>query len=728
MLCASAVWVPSGARAQEADPELEALIPDGAIADAEGWATGADPGSVSEDAADTPIDETGYTLAWPDDERLAIDIEPVAPDPALAEWLDPSGPEIAADLRSADMESDFAGRESDLIGTALSDRITLAYPETFARFGQFENFTTRFLALSTLESLADDDDTLAQVVNRARADQDVLARLLTVYGFYDADIRRELAGRGPGAGKEPAQGTDATDAPSPVDDGSYARFRFVLEPGPRYRLTAIDLGSLGATGTDCAMLRRSFAVEVGDPIDLDAITFERIDLQYALAQNGYPFAEVAEPQLTIDHAVDGGTLSMPVAPGGRYRFGTVTSTDPDFLSGRHLAQIARFESGDTYRGSDVEDLREAILQTGLASTLTVRPRAVVPPTDGEPGTVAIDVDITPAPLRTIAGAIGYGTGQGFRLAASWEHRNFFPPEGMLRLRGIAGTQEQLIGATFRRNNFTGRDRVLTLDLFANTIDRDAYEARTISAIARYERLSTLIFQKRFVWAAGLELVASQEREGALDGNLGPRETYFVVAAPGRIGFDESDDLLDPRRGWRASLLLSPEFSRNNSTGSQGVYARAILDGSFYQPLTDRITGAGRVRFGTITGLGLSDIAPSRRLYAGGGGSVRGYGYQQIGPKDTIGDPTGGRSLTEFALEARVRTGLFDGALSVVPFIDAGAVDTTTTPRFSDLQFGAGVGIRYHTNFGPLRVDLATPINPRPGDGPVAVYVSLGQAF
>ncbi|MFM6854056.1 MAG: BamA/TamA family outer membrane protein, partial [Sphingopyxis sp.] len=120
----------------------------------------------------------------------------------------------------------------------------------------------------------------------------------------------------------------------------------------------------------------------------------------------------------------------------------------------------------------------------------------------------------------------------------------------------------------------------------------------------------------------------------------------------------------------------------------------------------------------------SAIAPSRRYYAGGGGSVRGFGYQAIGPLDAQGDPTGGKSLLELAAEARIRFGTF----SIVPFVDAGNVSDGSMPGLDDLRVGAGVGVRYHSNFGPIRVDVGTPINRRAGDSLVGVYVSLGQAF
>lgn len=151
--------------------------------------------------------------------------------------------------------------------------------------------------------------------------------------------------------------------------------------------------------------------------------------------------------------------------------------------------------------------------------------------------------------------------------------------------------------------------------------------------------------------------------------------------------------------------------------------------------------AGRARFGSIFGIERDELAPSRRFYAGGGGSVRGYGFQQLGPKVTVPNPKfnpekpdknpatiavpiGGRSLTEFALEGRYRFGDY----GVVAFVDAGSVSEKETPGLSGLRLGAGVGGRLYTNFGPLRVDVATPIGRREGEPWVALYVSIGQAF
>jgi translocation and assembly module TamA len=414
---------------------------------------------------------------------------------------------------------------------------------------------------------------------------------------------------------------------------------------------------------------------------------------------------------------------LPVSHGGKYRFGVITSDLPKFLSSKHLQRIARFKPGEIYKRSDEMDLRKAIIATGLVSTVTVTPRATQPPVGKEPGIVDMDIGLTKAPLRTISGALGYGTGEGFRAEASWEHRNLFPPEGSLRVRGVVGTREQLAGVTFRRNNFLGRDRVLTFDTYATTIKRDAYDARTVSVAGSYERISTMLYQKSLTWSAGFEILATDEKApNTTDGRL----TYFIGALPVSVGLDFSNDLLDPSKGFRVSARFSPEISVQS--GQKSTYVRAQVDASGYFPVSDKIVIAGRAKVASIVGAPVDNIALSRRIYAGGGGSVRGYSYQGIGPRNSDNDPTGGASAVELSLEARVRTGMFGGALSIVPFVDAGAVGRDSMPGIQGMQFGAGIGVRYHTTFGPIRIDVATPINRRKGDPPVGVYVGLGQAF
>jgi translocation and assembly module TamA len=365
----------------------------------------------------------------------------------------------------------------------------------------------------------------------------------------------------------------------------------------------------------------------------------------------------------------------------------------------------------------VEDLRQALVATGLISSVTLRPVA-----RPESDLVDLAVQLEPAPMRTIAGEAGYGTGEGVRAELSWQHRNLLPPEGAVTFRGVIGTREQLVSAVLRRNNFQRRDQVLNAQVAIAHTDRPAYNARTFVLAGGIERQSNIIWQKAWTWSVGAELTATDERDVDLASGMTRRRTFFIGALPAYLGYDGSNDLLDPTRGFRLAARFSPEASLESGSF---FYARAQLDGSFYQPVSETVTLAGRTRLGTIFGASRDRIAPSRRFYAGGGGSVRGYGFQALGPRDPVfDDPIGGRSLAEFAIEARVRVGDF----GIVPFVDGGNISTSPWPRFDNLRFGAGIGARYHTRFGPIRVDVATPINPQPGDPRIAVYVSLGQAF
>ncbi|SCX96891.1 autotransporter secretion outer membrane protein TamA [Novosphingobium aromaticivorans] len=712
------------AQSMQADQELEDLIPDSAVQNPDGWAldtdaarTGAPPASVIEEVeADAPMpDLPGMTIPWPDGSDLPP-IEPLSPDPDIdvAEQATDAAVNALPGQEEADAPANVRLADADV--RRVGKQVELAFPVGAEAIADQGAITERFAGLSSLKSFDDDEDNLAQIVRRARTDRELLAEIMRVHGYYDAQIYQSLGGLG-----DAAEG----DGSAPIDVEKVV-VRYDIQPGPQYHFGKLAFGDLAASGPDYDLLRGAFELKTGDAINSDKVAAEREDLRTALGENGYAFAKVGDPDLLIDHERREGDLTLPVTPGGVYRFGRIVSSREKFLSSHHLQRIARFDPGERFKRSEVDDLRQAILATGLVSSVTVEARKTAEPADGQPGDVDIDVALTPAPVRTIAGLVGYSSGEGFRVEAQWEHRNFFPPEGMLRLRGVAGTQEQLAGVTFRRNNFLTRDLVLNADLYARNQKSDAYQARTLSLTAGIERQTTLLFQKPWVFSAGLEAVATSERDAAAILAGEPRKTYFVGALPMRAAYDGSDSLLDPTRGFRVGLRLSPELSVQD--GVKSTYGKVQLDASYYQPFGESVVMAGRVRLGTITGTDIENIAPSRRFYAGGGGSVRGYGYQQIGPRDTLGEPSGGRALTEFSLEARVKTGLFGGAVSVVPFVDAGAVDTSTTPKFDDLKIGVGVGLRYQTNFGPIRIDVGTPLNPSKGDSRIGVYVALGQAF
>ncbi|WP_298301651.1 autotransporter assembly complex family protein [uncultured Erythrobacter sp.] len=694
---------------------LDDLIPQSAAENPDDWAAGRSDDGPEEDLAEPESIkvelDASYELGNPFDIEGALNELGIAEPEKLT--ADPDLPSFA------DIDSPTLVDLPDLAEFDLSDQLVLAFPAEAGRFPEEAEFIARFRALSAIEALGSEEDTVPQLAARARTDADLLNAMLRNYGYYNGEVIRQLSGGRRGFSDEAeSNGEPAVDRDPKV--------RFDVLPGPRYTFGAVDLGILDALPeSERAPLLEAFGISSGDPIYADRIVSGGSRLRFALGQNGYPFGEVGAPDLLIDHSREEGDLTLPVDPGGRFVFGDVTSDDPEFLSGRHLGRIARFDAGDLYQTGMQADLRRAILATGLVSSVAITPRAVTPPEGEEPGEVALDVEIERAPLRTISGAIGFGTQDGFKLEGAWEHRNLFPPEGALRLRGIIGTREQLASVTFRRSNFRARDQILTFDAFASAIETEAVDARTVALRGSFERVSNLLFQKPLSWQLGAEVLYTDERNRVTDGVELPRQEFLIGGLFGRATLDGSDDLLDPRSGYRLTLFAEPEVSR--TLGEVSTYLRARADASYYQPLGN-IVFAARFAVATVVGADLDDIAPSRRLYSGGGGSVRGFAFQAIGPRNEFDEPEGGRSLLEAAVEARIPTGLFDGAIEVVPFFDLGSISSEARPDFDVVRVGAGVGARYKTSFGPIRVDVGVPVNPTEFDAPVVVYVSLGQAF
>ena len=227
------------------------------------------------------------------------------------------------------------------------------------------------------------------------------------------------------------------------------------------------------------------------------------------------------------------------------------------------------------------------------------------------------------------------------------------------------------------------------------------------------------FSDTFAVQAGLEVETGQSSDalGRLD--------YTLVGTPVAVTYDSTDSLLDPTEGVRASASVAPYPS---FFGSDPGIVITKGQASTYYALDEeaRYVLAGRIGFGSIVGADLAEIPANRRFFAGGGGSVRGLEYRTLGPKSPFGDPIGGRSLLEGSVEARIKV---TDTIGIVPFVDAGTAFEGSLPDFDErIRVSAGLGLRYYTGIGPIRLDVAFPVTREKGDSPAAVYISLGQAF
>lgn len=698
-MASGAVIVPAPVWAQAQDPEdaetAGPIIPDDQF---EAQLPSLDP------ALTQPLEPIETFEGPPPAEGDPVEVVPDAaiPDPALTEPLPP--------LSTFDVTTPEATAEAD-----DADPAPVRYSLVVEGLSEV-GLESEFRDLSALEQADGEASNGAMVAARAREDEALAIRLLRSEGYYD--------------------GTALAVVEQVPEQAGQLRVVLTAAAGQRY-----DFGAITVTGPETVppgLPRSELPLESGEPIVAATVEGAEANLLLRLPEQGYPFTEIGPRDVLLDPATGLGDYTLPVDPGPRARFGGYRTEGDLAFDAEHVGVIARFERGELYDSRMVDDLREAMVATNLFSSVSAEP--VLTGETAPDGTEYVDILVRQdaGPPRSLTATAGFSTGQGFRLEGAWEHRNLFPPEGALRVAGVLGTKEQSVGATFRRSNAGKRDRTVLLTLEAGRRDYPAFEGYTALLSGRIARESTPIWQKRWTWAYGAELIATNEtrfRRPAFDQ---PSDTYFIGGLVGQLGYDTSDDLLNPTSGFRILGRTNPEVSLHNGTNP---YIRNLMEGSAYYPMSEDLVIAGRARFGSIFGIDRANLAPSRRFYAGGGGSVRGFGFQELGPRSvvpnpdfdpekpdkepaTLSFPIGGRSLNEFAIEGRYRFGNY----GAVAFVDAGQVYESQYPQLSDMRFGVGIGARVYTNFGPLRVDVATPIDRQPGESRISVYISIGQAF
>ena len=253
---------------------------------------------------------------------------------------------------------------------------------------------------------------------------------------------------------------------------------------------------------------------------------------------------------------------------------------------------------------------------------------------------------------------------------------------------------------------------------------DAYARRGLRVGAGIERRLSPY------WWVG---VGASSDSGTLTEDDRTNEPYSFVGPHLRIVRDSRNNKINPKRGSVLEINSKPIFGYYDGfftalgTEVEGMFYYApFRKGPRQGVIDDKLVLAARVRGGSMAGAEMNNLPSTLRYYAGGAGSVRGYSYQAIGPKDSDGEPRGGRSFHDVSLEARFRV---TENIGIVPFIDGGMVYEGETPSLlKDFQWGAGIGLRYYTPIGPVRLDVAVPLDKKSDDRGYQVYISIGQSF
>lgn len=505
-----------------------------------------------------------------------------------------------------------------------------------------------------------------------------------------------------------------------VSEADPPRPLVTIDPGPRFLLAepAVDWKAPAPTALTQAEALKALQLSPGRPGRAADILAAEGRVVAAVQKRGYADAEAEARDVVVDHAdrsvrptfrIVSGRLvrleGLAIKPGSR--------TNPAWV--RHLAPWA---AGDPYDPDDVAELERRLLDAGIYDSVTV---ALAPLEEISPsGLRPVVVALSERKPRTIEGGASYSTSEGIGVNARWTHYNLLSRADTGALYGQVSDRDSRVGVDLSLPHWLRPQQTLKTGAAIYKVETDAYDER--GAVVRAD--VTRRYGRTSYVTVGASVGASRTDEVRTRELTTLGRDLVTLATLGDVLLDRSDDPLSPTAGWRLSARLEPTLILGDTNLP---YLRAVAQGTYYQRLDKaaRTVIAGRLRLGRIVNGTVDQIPASQRFYAGGGGSVRGFPYQAVGPRLADNTPKGGVFLAESSLE--VRRDITDTWGAAV-FVDAGTVGSSGAVDFGDLAVGAGVGVRYDLGLIPIRIDVATPVARRRGEPLFQVYVSIGQSF
>ena len=539
----------------------------------------------------------------------------------------------------------------------------------------------------------DEPQSSALLLRRGRDDEPRLAGVLRAFGFVQARVRA-LA--------------------EPAARGRVPVLAFAIQPGPRFALGEVTVLARTPEGERLPVTPRTIGLTPGRPYRADEADEAGRALVRLLGEEGRPRARLEALDLTADHAARTVRAELRAEAGPLAAFGVVLLHGPEGapteVDQTYLRGLIPWQEGEPYRASLVERAREALFATGLFAR-------VEPDTSAEiqDGRLDVAFTLTPRLERTVRLGASYTGDFGAGGSARWEHRNILGAGERLAVTLRGDQLRRGAELEFRKPRVLGQDQDLVARLDSTRERSDAYTNSATDLSALLDRQ----FGGGLGASAGVGYRYSHQHDATLDTTDASGFTYLPLS----LRLDTRDSVLDPTRGFAITAAGAPFW---DTLGSDTRFWRTRVSLGAVASPTRRLALGLRGAWGAIQGADFDEVPADLRLYAGGSGSVRGYAYQRAGEMD--GDtPLGGLSVLECSVEARLR---LEGDWGAVAFLDGGSAYRDATPDMEqDFFWGAGVGLRYFTGFGPLRLDVAVPLNRRQGvDDAFQVYAGIGQTF
>lgn len=538
--------------------------------------------------------------------------------------------------------------------------------------------------------------TLSLLDHRARTDIPEMTQALRSMGYYACDVRVKI--------------TDASQPPQVL---------FQVVPGPVYQLKSVTMAEVTEIPEAHVPVKMPSPEDLGLRLNTPARARVIIDagakLTHSLKKQGFPFATIRDHKVVVDHATQTVTVTYMLDAGKRANFGRTTVSGLHSVKESYVNDLLAWHEGDLFSADLLTQTEKKLVETRLFSLVQFKPAATL----DEAGRLPIALELKERMHRTISAGASYHTDEGPGAKVSWEHRNLLHGGELLKIEGAVSGFGFSGEGVFKKPRFFRNDQTLSITSRLARDDTNAFVSENMDSAVLVERE----IRKGMRFGMGPAFRISKVDPAA---EQGKGEEEFVLASfRFFFNWDTTDNLLDPAKGGRLEVQFAPYI---NTGDIEASFTRGRVSYSRYIKLSEKpnLLLAGRTAFGTINGTDRDSVPADLRLYEGGGGFVRGYAFQLVGP--LVGDaPIGGKSSVEVNMELRAK---ITDTIGAVAFVDGGSVYKSSFPNFETaMRWGGGTGLRYFTPIGPLRIDFAVPINPRENvDDPFQIYLSIGQAF
>ncbi|EAQ01767.1 outer membrane protein, OMP85 family protein [Pseudooceanicola batsensis HTCC2597] len=554
-------------------------------------------------------------------------------------------------------------------------------------------------AASLTQSAIDEGRTEPQdLIAAAQADYRRVLAALYEEGYFSAEVHVRV------------DGTEAA-ALSPLrPPARVGTVEISVTPGPVFTFGRAEVAPLPATATPL----EGFAP--GRPAGTEIMRDAAEDGVGDWRQAGHAKARVSDQSIVADHASNRVDARFRITPGPRLTFAPARLAPESFDSAvrpERIRAIAGVPEGEIYDPDEIDQAERRLRRTGAFRVATVTEAEEIGPGD----TLGTVIEVEDAEPRRFGFGAEVSTVEGLRLTTFWLHRNAFGGAERLRfdaevagIGGQTGGIDYSLAASLTRPAFRHPDAQLTFRALIEREDEPTYLSDRLELAVGVDRI--IDEQLTLRGEVGLRVARTTDAFGTRD--------FSHVLLTGGATWDNRDSATDPRDGAYAEAELMPFVGVSGS--ESGIRSTAEIRG--YRPLGDRLVLAGRVQLGAVFGPAIADTPPDFLFYSGGGGTVRGQGYQSLGVGSGA-NKTGGRSFA--ALSAELRADVTE-KIGAVVFADYGYVAASSSFEGGSWHGGAGIGVRYKTGIGPIRADIATPVTGgRAGDS-ISLYVGIGQAF